>query len=150
MRDTAGVAPRLAAEVYGGEVLQANIEDHAENFTRFHLLRPAGADPLPQGPQTMNKLSAAFAIEHRPGSLVRTLQALADTGADLTKIESRPVHGRPWEYIFFIDLRFDDGQHGAEAAVRALRETASIVNELGRFVAGDSRSWRPSSFWQAP
>ncbi len=134
LRDTAGVAPRLAAEIYGGQVLLANIEDHAENFTRFHLLRRAEAPILePQG--AANKMSLAFAVEHRPGTLVRALGKLADTGANLTKIESRPVPGRPWEYIFFVDLRFDEQHQGAEAALLALREHCSMVKELGRYVA---------------
>lgn len=134
LRDTAGVAPRLAAEIYGGEVLLANIEDHAENFTRFHLLRRADAAQQP-GQHAPNKLSLAFAVEHRPGTLVRALQELAGTGANLTKIESRPVPGRPWEYIFFVDLRFDEQHQGAEAALVALRGHCSMVKELGRYVA---------------
>lgn len=130
--DTAGIAPRLAAEIYGGEVLLPNIEDHRENFTRFHLLRRSDA-PLDITRDT-NKLSVAFAVEHRPGTLVRALEALAATGADLTKIESRPVPGRPWEYIFFVDLRFRGGSSGAEAALAALSSTASMTKELGRYL----------------
>ena len=82
-----------------------------------------------------NKLSVAFAVEHRPGTLVRALEALAGTGADLTKIESRPVPGRPWEYVFFVDLRFRHDQHGAEAALAALEPFTSMVKELGRYRA---------------
>ncbi len=134
LRDTAGVAPRLAAEIYGGEVLRANIEDHAENFTRFHLLRRAESDAI-KAADTSNKLSVAFAVEHRPGTLVEALQALAATGANLTKIESRPVPGRPWEYIFFVDLRFDEQHEGAEAALAALQGHCSMIKELGRYVA---------------
>lgn len=134
LRDTAGVAPRLAAELYDAEILQANIEDHVENFTRFHLLRRAEEKrSAAEGGSAANKLSAAFAIEHHPGTLVRALQALADAGADLTKIESRPVPGRPWEYIFFLDLRYTGGDPGADAALGALRGTASMVKELGRY-----------------
>ena len=133
-RDTAGVAPRLAAEIYGGDVLLANIEDHEENFTRFHLLRRTDASASDQG-RALNKLSLAFAVQHRPGTLVHALGALADTGANLTKIESRPVPGRPWEYIFFVDLRFDREHDGAEAALAALRTPCGRVKELGRYVA---------------
>ncbi len=133
LRDTAGVAPRLAAEVYGGEVLLANVEDHAENFTRFHLLRRADAEPL-EGSSAADKLSVAFAVEHRPGTLVRALSALAGEGANLTRIESRPVPGRPWEYVFFVDLRFAD-ERMAEASLRALHQHCSTVKELGRYAA---------------
>lgn len=134
LQDTAGIAPRLAADIYGGNVLQANVEDHVENYTRFHLLRRADAPRAEHG-DTPNKLSLAFAVEHRPGTLVEALQALAATGANLTKIESRPVPGRPWEYIFFVDLRFDEAHHGAEAAFTALQQRSGMVKELGRYVA---------------
>ena len=131
LRDVAAIAPVLAAEVYGGEVLVAGIEDHVENYTRFHLLVPEGGAP---GDPEANKMSVAFAVEHRPGTLVTALAGLAEAGADLTKIESRPVPGRPWEYIFYVDLRF-----GTEAiagdALRSLRKHCGMVKELGRYVA---------------
>ena len=133
LRDTAGLAPRLAAEIYGGNVLLANLEDHTENFTRFHLLRRADA-PQKHSHAPEDKLSVAFAVEHRPGTLVRALEALADTGSNLTKIESRPVPGRPWEYIFFVDLRFT-GESMAERSVLALHAHCGMVKELGRYIA---------------
>ena len=133
LRDTAGVAPRLAAEMYGGDVLVSNIEDHAENFTRFHLVRRADAAPLPTA-KAADKMSVAFAVGHRPGTLVGALQELAAAGANLTKIESRPVHGRPWEYVFFVDLRFE-GEAMAAAVLAALERHCSLVKELGRYTA---------------
>ena len=133
LRDTAGIAPKLAAELYGGEVLLANIEDHHENLTRFHLLRPAKAPAL-SGAAPPDKLSLAFAVEHRPGTLVRSLQALAAAGANLTKIESRPVRGRPWEYVFFVDLRFE-GEPMAAAVLASLATHCRWVKELGRYAA---------------
>ena len=133
LKDTAGIAPRLAADVYGGEVLLANIEDHAENFTRFHLLRSTDT-PIPLSALPADKLSIAFAIEHKPGTLVRALAALAAAGADLTKIESRPVAGRPWEYVFFADMRFE-GEAMAAAVLDALTVHCSFVKELGRYTA---------------
>jgi prephenate dehydratase len=136
--DTAGVAPELAAREYGAEVLVAGIEDHAENYTRFHLLR-RGTEAEQQDPAA-DKLSVAFVVEHRPGTLVRALQALADAGADLTKIESRPVPGKPWEYVFYVDFRFE-GEAGANAALTALRKECALLKELGRYgVAESSRA----------
>ena len=131
LRDTAGVAPVLAAEEYGAEVLVAGIEDNAENFTRFHLLRRADAEPAAG---LVNKLSLAFAVEHRPGTLVAALQVLAEAGVDLTKIESRPVPGSPWEYIFYVDFRFR-AVEGAERALDGLRAHCRMVKELGRYAA---------------
>lgn len=131
-RDTAGIAPALAAEEYGAEILIANIEDNPENFTRFHLLRRTDAPPAAEGEP--NKLSLALSLEHRPGTLAAALQSLASTGADLTKIESRPVHGSPWEYIFYIDFRFSEPAR-AEEALSALRPHCRMLKELGRYVS---------------
>lgn len=141
LRDVAGIAPELAATQYGGEVLVAGIEDHAENFTRFHLLLRDAADAnelrTPQfvnNPEPANKMSIAFAIENRPGTLVAALQRLASAGVDLTKIESRPVPGSPWEYVFYVDVRFD-APDKAETVLTALREHCRMVKVLGTYRA---------------
>ncbi len=133
LREVAGIAPELAAREYGGEVLVAGVEDHAENYTRFHLLRrddPAGGDAVAGA----DKMSLAFAIEHRPGTLVAALERLARAGVNLTKIESRPVPGSPWEYVFYVDVRFDTAEK-AETALTALREHCRMVKVLGRYRA---------------
>ncbi|MEO7028659.1 MAG: prephenate dehydratase [Acidobacteriaceae bacterium] len=132
LRDTAGVAPALAAEEYGANILVAGIEDNPENFTRFHLLRRS--DSTSGTVEAPNKLSLAFAVEHRPGTLVAALQLLADAGVDLTKIESRPVPGSPWEYVFYVDFRFDSIER-AENALARLRVHCRMVKELGRYAA---------------
>lgn len=134
--DTAGIAPELAARQYGAEVLVAGIEDHAENFTRFHLLlrepplRAGGSMPVAGA----NKSSLAFSVEHRPGSLVRALEVFARAGVDLTKIESRPVPGKPWEYVFFVDLRFESAIQ-IDGALGQLALHCHMVKELGRYAA---------------
>jgi prephenate dehydratase len=134
LRDTAGIAPQLAATEYGAEVVVAGVEDHAENYTRFHLVRreSASSNELPVADR--NKMSLAFAIEHRPGTLVAALQLLAEAGVDLTKIESRPVPGSPWEYVFYVDVRFDSPGN-AEKALAALRGHCRMVKVLGRYRA---------------
>jgi prephenate dehydratase len=134
LRDVAGIAPVLAAEEYGAEVLAAGVEDHAENYTRFHLLRCGddGVEDSNTGGQ--DKMSLAFAIEHRPGTLVAALHRLAEAGVNLTKIESRPVPGSPWEYVFYVDVRFDNAAK-AEAALGALRGHCRMVKVLGRYRA---------------
>lgn len=133
LRDTAGVAPELAAHEYGAEILVREIEDHTENYTRFYLLRRAGSPRANDG-GTVNKLTVGFAIEHRPGTLVAALQLLANAGVDLTRIESRPVPGKPWEYVFYVDFRFDDPAK-ADAALASLGTVCSMVKELGRYTA---------------
>ncbi len=132
LRDTAGVAPVLASSQYGAQVLAAGIEDHAENYTRFYLLRRADAEPLAES--NADKCTVAFSIDHRPGTLVVALQFLAEAGVNLTRIESRPVPGRPWEYVFYADFRFSRNQD-AEEALHALRSACGMVKELGRYPA---------------
>ena len=133
LRDTAGVAPALAAKEYGAAVLVEGIEDHAQNYTRFHLLRRS-EDARAPGLDAANKLTLAFAVEHRPGTLVAALERLRDVGVDLTKIESRPVPGRPWEYVFYVELRYaDEGM--ADRAVGSLTPYCGMVKELGRYAA---------------
>jgi prephenate dehydratase len=133
LREVAGIAPGLAAREYGGEVLVPGVEDHAENYTRFHLLGREDATGGEAGAGA-DKMSLAFAIEHRPGTLVAALQRLADAGVNLTKIESRPVPGSPWEYVFYVDVRFNSAEQ-AEAALDALREHCRMVKILGRYRA---------------
>jgi prephenate dehydratase len=151
--DAGGIAPELAARLYGGEVLVAGIEDHAENFTRFHLLVGDGLTPKIHGSVgglrnpasdeklsdmghqgAANKASLAFSVAHRPGTLVLALEEFARAGVNLTKIESRPVPGMPWEYVFFVDLRFD-GAGQIDSALSGLARHCQMVKELGRYVA---------------
>jgi prephenate dehydratase len=140
LSDTAGIAPELAARQYGAQVLIAGIEDHAENYTRFHLLlrepplRATGWLTGMGGSEGSNKASVAFSVEHRPGSLVRALEEFARAGVNLTKIESRPVPGMPWEYVFFVDLRFEAAAQ-IDTAMGQLGRHCQMVKELGRYVA---------------
>ena len=131
LRDVGGIAPELAASEYGAEVLVAGVEDHAENYTRVHLVLREDAAVVDDA---VNKMSVAFAIEHRPGTLVAALELLAAAGVNLTKIESRPVPGSPWEYVFYVDVRFEDAAK-ADAAVGALRQHCRMVRVLGRYRA---------------
>jgi prephenate dehydratase len=127
----AAIASAEAARHYGGHILLADIEDNPENYTRFFLVgRRSEARPHPKA----NKVSLAFAVENRPGSLVEALEVFAGLNTNLTRLESRPVPGRPWEYVFYADYQLDQ----PEAADRALTQLArhcSMVRELGRYRA---------------
>lgn len=123
----AAIASAAAAEYYGAQILQADIEDNPENYTRFFLVRRTGEGIL-DGPA--NKMSLAFSVENRPGSLVEALAELKEIGTNLTKIESRPVHGKPWEYIFYVDCQITSREEGARA-LEALRPHCAMVKSLG-------------------
>lgn len=125
MRDAAGIASRHAATVYKGRILAAGIEDDKRNFTRFFLLRRKSRI-LPRS----NKTSIAFAVKNVPGSLYKALRVFADRDISLCKIESRPMRGRPWEYVFYTDfLRGDDKL--ARGALLQLRAVSDMVKVLG-------------------
>jgi len=126
---SAAIASQAAARYYGAHILEADIEDNPENYTRFFLVRrtsDAVTDP------EANKISLAFSLENRPGSLVAALSELAAIGTNLTKIESRPVHGKPWEYIFYVDCQIRSAEEG-ERAIEALKPHCAMVKELGRY-----------------
>ena len=129
-RHTAAIASEAAAKYYGASILKAGIEDSPANYTRFFLVRRA-ADSKPD--LRANKISIAFSVENRPGSLVEALNKLAALGTNLTKIESRPVHGKPWEYIFYVDCQIQSSDEGTRA-LQALHEHCAMVKDLGRYV----------------
>jgi prephenate dehydratase len=127
----AAIASRQAADQYGGEILASGIEDNPANFTRFFLVRRV---EMVERDPAANKVSIAFSVENRPGTLVEALQVFAREGTNLTKIESRPVQGKPWDYFFYVDYQFSSAE-SADAVFRLLRTSCSMVKELGRYRA---------------
>jgi prephenate dehydratase len=127
LRDAAGIASRRASEVYGGKILKAGVEDDKKNFTRFFLIRRGKARAAARG---ANKTSLAFGVKNTPGALFKALSVFALRDISLSKIESRPMRGRPWEYVFFVDLLRGDDE-GARNALRHLGEVAELVKVLG-------------------
>lgn len=126
---SAGIASVQAARHYKGEILAAGIEDNPENFTRFFVIRKRGlvrADPH------ADKVSLAFTVENRPGTLVAALEVFAGQGTNLTRIESRPVQGKPWQYVFYADYQLGSPET-ADAALKLLAGHCSMVKELGRY-----------------
>jgi prephenate dehydratase len=115
--------------VYKGKILAAGIEDDKQNYTRFFLIQKKRR-MLPRA----DKTSIAFSVSNAPGSLFKALAVFALRDISLSKIESRPLRGRPWEYVFYADyLRGDD--EVARSALRHLAEIADLVKVLGIYRA---------------
>jgi prephenate dehydratase len=159
LSDSAGIAGKQAAREYAGNILLPGIEDDKRNFTRFFLIRKVGgsgnlsaARPRSArlgGPGSgsatksgygrlmvrgANKTSIAFQVKNTPGALFKSLSVFALRDISLSKIESRPMRGRPWEYVFYVDfLRGDD--QPARNALHHLGEVAEFVKVLGIYPA---------------
>lgn len=122
MLNAGAIASARAADVYGMEVLKTSIETHKENYTRF--LEIGKSEPTPSG---RDKTSLAFVVKHEPGSLTTALKTLSERGINLMKIESRPLVGKPFEYIFFIEF---EGHRENQLVKEALAELTSASNYL--------------------
>ena len=132
-KSCAAIAGRRAAEHYHGVILAESIQDNAENFTRFVLLLPENEAASWISPGA-RKVSLAMRLAHRPGALLASLEPFAKHGVNLLKIESRPIHGRPWEYQFFIDVEASDVAQ-LDQALNEARGATSELRVLGRYVA---------------
>jgi len=138
LTDAAGIASSIAAEIYGGKILRKSIEDDRQNFTRFFLLRRRGwksktAAAAPRGWKT----SVVFTTRNVPGSLFRALSAFALRDLNLAKIESRPLRGKPWEYLFYLDFMGHVDEERTQNALRHLGELADLLRVLGCYPRGD-------------
>ena len=127
----AAIASRIAASAYGGRILQAHLEDHKENYTRFLLLSRRAAST-----RASNKVSIVFSTRNIPGALHKCLSVFALRDIDLTKMESRPLRGRPWEYFFYLDFAGNIKDPACRNALTHLAEVTDFLRVLGCYPRG--------------
>lgn len=125
------IASEMAAELYGATILKRNIEDNSQNFTRFFLLTKRDLTP-PDAPGEW-KTSIAFSIANTAGALFRAMACFALRDLSLTKIESRPLPERPWEYLFYVDVMGSPSHTQVRRALEHLGEMTTFFKVLGSY-----------------
>jgi len=126
--DTAAIASKRAAEIYEMQIIEEGIEDNQENYTRFLSIGREAI--IPKGE---SKTSIVFTLKNQPGSLFKAMSVFALRDIDLTKIESRPLQGKPWEYLFYIDFIGSTHDETVKRALDHLREYAVTFRVLGSY-----------------
>jgi prephenate dehydratase len=126
VHDTAAIASRRAAELYEMQIVDEGIEDNPENYTRFLAI-----GPNPINPTGESKTSLVFSLKNQPGALFKALSVFALRDINLTKIESRPLAGTPWDYLFYIDFIGSEKETHVAKALDHLGEYATMLRVLG-------------------
>src|SRR3954468_15994610 len=141
LKDAGAIASARAGEVFGLVSLAASVQDFDDNITRFLVV---GATPLPH--RVADKTSIVFSLPNEPGSLFKALSVFALRGISLTKLESRPIPGRPWEYLFYVDLGMARDQVACSRALAHLGEFAPMLRTLGTYASWKTEGRMPDPF----
>jgi prephenate dehydratase len=142
LTDAAAIASARAGEVFGLVSLAASVQDFDDNITRFLVV---GRTPVHNA--VADKTSIVFALPNEPGSLFKALSVFALRGIDLTKLESRPIPGRPWEYLFYVDLAAARDETACTRALAHLGEFAPMLRTLGSYARWKTNEgWLPDPF----
>ena len=135
-RGTAAIASARAAKIYGMEVLERDIQTSPENYTKFFIISAQDAEPTGH-----DKTSIVFTTKHLPGYLYRCLAIFAREGLNLTKIESRPILGQPWNYNFYLDFEGHRTDERSKRVLKELKEMTIFLKVLGSYpkAMGDNK-----------
>ena len=139
LEDAGAIASAVAADIYQAHILKKSIEDDRQNFTRFFLLRRPGRgrrNSTGCGDGAQCKTSLVFTMRNVPGALFRAMAAFALRDLNLTKIESRPLRGKPWEYLFYLDFLGSVDSPQARNALKHLGEVTDFLRVLGCYPKG--------------
>ena len=130
--EIAAIAGSRAAEVYGLEIIRDGIETNPSNFTRFFII----ARSEHPRPNMADKATIVFSVSDKKGSLCRVLQVMEQNGLNMKKLESRPIHGKPWEYMFYSDVELEDPGFFESGAAAGLKAVSEGLRVLGIFKSG--------------
>ena len=126
LKGIGAIGSRFAAEKYDLEILSSSIETNKKNYTRFLIL--SDEEHLPSHSGAVNKASISFALSHEIGSLAKVLSIFSYFNINLSKIQSMPIIGKEWEYLFYVDLEFSDREKYRQSLVSA----APFISDLCR------------------
>ena len=134
-KSVAAIAGSPAAHYYGMEVLRQGIETDASNYTRFYILAREENAAVFRSQAKPDKAALSFSVSDEPGALMDILKMIADEGINMTKLESRPIPGKPWEYLFFVELQLPEDIARFDELASRLKEKAVSSRILGVYTS---------------